>query len=99
MIKILSLEERKLQDTDGDIGLSNSNMIDEYVVTPNGSLQKYDPLTGEITTISTRMPSDKNDTGRLNNISTKETNYISETDNLRFQDNINKGIYRFKYNY
>lgn len=55
--------------------------------------------TGKITILSTNMPSDKTDTERLNNIDSKETHYIFEIDNLRFQDNIIKGIYRFKYNF
>ena len=96
---LLSIEERKTQDAVGDIGLSNRTMLDIYVATPNGSLQKYDPLTGEIITVSKCMPSDSNDTERLNNIGTEETSYIYEINNIIFQENIEKGLYRFMYNY
>ena len=49
-----------------DIGLANSNGYLSYVVTPNGSLQKYDPQTGIITVISSNMPSDPFSPNRLN---------------------------------
>ena len=44
-----------------------------YVVTPNGSLQKYDPQTGKIKVLSDDMPSDSNDPDRLNE---NNINYI-----------------------
>ena len=56
--------------TTGDIGDNNQTGLTGYVTTPNGSLQKYDPITGTITTISTNLPSDRNDPTRLNTIST-----------------------------
>lgn len=65
--KILPIENRKVVNANNDIGNANSLKIDSYVVTPNGSLQKYNHKTGEITVISTDMPSDKNDPTRLNN--------------------------------
>jgi hypothetical protein len=51
-----------------DIGVFNVAKIDGYVATPNGSLQKYNHITGKIATISTNMPSDFNDPTKLNKI-------------------------------
>ena len=44
--------------TTGDIGDNNATGLTGYVVTPNGSLQKYEPATGVISTLSTTMPND-----------------------------------------
>lgn len=53
------------------------------MVTPNGSLQKYNPKSGDITTISKGMPSDKHDPKRLNKKSSDiEWNVISGKDYL-----------------
>lgn len=66
-----------------DIGYSNERQITSYLVTPNGSLQKYDPKSGNITTISKDMPSDKLDPERLNNKSSDiEWNVLSGKDYL-----------------
>jgi RHS repeat-associated protein len=54
----------------GDIGDNNQTGLTGYVTTPNGSLQKYDPATGTISTLSTNLPSDRNDPTRLNTVST-----------------------------
>jgi hypothetical protein len=44
--------------------IDNSNKgINGFVVTPNGSLKEYDPVTGQEKTISTDMPSDPHDPG------------------------------------
>ena len=59
-------ENKAVNNTKTDIGVSNAEGQTMYVSTPNGSMQKYDPSTGKISTISTQMPSDKNDPGRLN---------------------------------
>lgn len=59
-------ENKAVSNTKTDIGVSNAEGQTLYVSTPNGSMQKYDPTTGKISTISTQMPSDKNDIGRLN---------------------------------
>jgi hypothetical protein len=40
-----------------------------YVTTPDGSLKKYDPSTSAVNTLSTDLPSDKNDPQRKNDIS------------------------------
>ncbi|SIT22870.1 protein of unknown function [Chryseobacterium ureilyticum] len=53
----------------GDIGDNNKTGLTGYIATPNGSLQKYDPKSGLISTINTNLPSDPNDPNRLNNIS------------------------------
>ncbi len=50
----------------GDIGNANLDKINAYLVTPNGSLQKYDYKTGKIKLLSTDMPSDNKDPLRLN---------------------------------
>ena len=66
-----------------DIGYSNKRQITSYLVTPNGSLQKYNPKSGDITTISKGMPSDKHDPKRLNKKSSDiEWNVISGKDYL-----------------
>lgn len=53
---------------------ANKHKRISYVVTPNGSLQKYDPQTGKIKVLSNDMPSDSNDPDRLNE---NNINYIS----------------------
>jgi RHS repeat-associated protein len=57
--------DNKLSTT-GDIGDNNSNGLNGYVTTPNGSLQKYEPSTGTVTTVSTNLQSDPKDPTRLN---------------------------------
>lgn len=65
----LSPEELKpLNDNKSDIGVANLSGYLSFVVTPNGSLQKYDPQTGVISLISNEMPSDPRDENRMNNI-------------------------------
>ncbi len=39
-----------------------------YVVTPSGTVQKIDPITGKVTIVSTNVPSDPNSPVRVNNI-------------------------------
>ena len=53
---------------------ANKHKRISYVVTPNGSLQKYDPQTRKIKVLSNDMPSDSNDSDRLNE---NNINYIS----------------------
>lgn len=65
-----------------DIGNSNRRQIDSYLVTPNGSLQKYDPKKNIISIISNDMPSDPNDPDSLN------SNYV-ESDNFSINDFLN----------
>jgi len=50
-----------IDSTTGDIGDNNATGLTGYIVTPNGSLQKYEPATGIISTLSTTMPNDPND--------------------------------------
>jgi RHS repeat-associated protein len=56
-----------------DIGNANRCKLNNYVATPNGSLQKYDHKTGKISIISNDMPSDKNDPNRLNDRDASDT--------------------------
>jgi len=49
-----------------DIGTANKENVKIYVATPSGSLQKYDPATGKISTIYTKIPSDPQDPNKLN---------------------------------
>jgi hypothetical protein len=49
-----------------DKALNVKNKLDGYLTTPNGSLKKFDYKTGEITVISTDMPSDPRDPTRKN---------------------------------
>jgi len=66
--------------------------MDSYVVTPNGSLQKYNPSTGKTNVISNDMPSDINDPYRMNLIDVRERNPISIRSALEMQKKINNGI-------
>jgi len=71
-VRFLTIQERKMSNGKGDIGSANVGKQIAYVATPNGSLQKYDNVTGCITVISNDMPSDRNDPDRLNTIGTEE---------------------------
>ena len=42
--------------------------VSNFVTTPNGSLQKYDPSSKSVTLLSKGLPSDANDPKRLNNV-------------------------------
>lgn len=75
-----------------DIGNANIRKMDSYLVTPNGSLQKYNCSTGVVSVLSNEMPSDVNDPDRLNLIDIRERHPVSTSDLLRYQENINKGI-------
>ena len=65
--------EGNKHSSEGDIFIYNYYEMDGYVATPNGSMRWYNFLTGEVQTISTQMPSDRNDPLRLN----KESPLIS----------------------
>ena len=56
-----------------DIGNSNKRGLPSYLATPNGTLQKYNPRTGEVSIISTELPSDANDPTRKNHNSPEST--------------------------
>ncbi len=45
---------------------SEKRKLDNYVTTPNGSLKRYDYKTGDVTTLSTDLPSDPSDPTRKN---------------------------------
>ena len=68
MIGFLILTYRRHVNGSYDIGNSNNLNIISYLVTPNGSLQKYDPSSSKITVISNDMPSDVEDPNRLNKV-------------------------------
>ena len=87
-----SNEKKEITERGTDIGNANFRHLDSYLVTPNGSLQKYSPKTGKISVLSNEMPSDFNDPDRLNYIDTRERHPESTMDLLRYQENINKGI-------
>ncbi len=86
--RLISKSERKKQKGNDDIGNANKRQLDSYLVTPNGSLQKYDPKANSITIISNDMPSDSNDPSRLNDIDTQERNPYTSEDFLRMLRNI-----------
>ena len=50
----------------GDIGYAETHSVDGYVVTPNGSFQRYDFTNDIIIPLSTDMVSDPNHPSRLN---------------------------------
>ena len=58
--------ETIITEDNADIAISNVNHQIAYLASPNGSLQKYDPNTGEVSTISTDLPSDYRDRDRKN---------------------------------
>ena len=70
--------------SNSDIGISNATGVEAYLVTPNGSLQKYDPSSGVVTIISNNMPSDVRDPQHLNSVdSNYENNCMTPADYLR----------------
>lgn len=89
---LTSDEKREITKTGTDIGNANYRHMDSYLVTPNGSLQKYSPSTGIISVLSNEMPSDCNDPDRMNLIDVKERHPAYTIDLLRCQQNINTGI-------
>ena len=74
--KKLTIKQRKAVTNATDIGNANNDKTNSYIATPNGSVQKYNYKTGEITTISDDIPSDSNDPTRLNSTSV----YIGNND-------------------
>lgn len=71
-----------------DIYQANYMELDSYLATPNGSLLKYDYSEGKISTISTKIPSDKQDKSRKNNIDISERNPITATRLAKINDKI-----------
>ena len=72
-----------------DIGFSNNRKLDSYLVTPNGTLQKYNYKTGKIKVLSHDMPSDKNDPDRVNTVQSDfEMKPLSTLDILEITKNI-----------
>jgi RHS repeat-associated protein len=52
-----------------DMNNADNLKVNSYVVTPNGSIRKYNYKTKKVTQISTSMPSDPKDPDRLNKVS------------------------------
>lgn len=90
--KYNSEDENKSSINNKDIGIANKRGMNSYLVTPSGSLQKYDPHTGKISVISNDMPSDINDPYRINEIGTDEKDHITLLNLMQMQENINNGI-------
>ena len=89
-VRIESLKTSKK----GDIGNANLNKINAYLVTPNGSLQKYDYKTGKIKLLSTDMPSDNKDPSRLNEQSALV--YDNRLDIEKLLELYRKQMYKFE---
>ena len=78
--------QSRMKVTNGDIGIANELKIDSYLVTPNGSLKRYDHTSGKISTINTDMPSDEMELTRMNSISSKiETKTFNSEDLYKIQ--------------
>ena len=70
---------------------TNKHKRISYVVTPNGSLQKYDPQTRKIKVLCDDMPSDNNDPDRLNE---NNINYISIEKTIVQKIDVNNFLYQ-----
>lgn len=82
----LSKEERAAERGANDIGNANRRKMDSYVVTPNGSLLKYNYKENTITSISNYMPYDPTDGTSLTdnkNNAFYELNPTTVSDDLR----------------
>ena len=91
--ELLSSKE-KLSVKDNDIGVANATKMNSYVVTPNGSLQKYDHISGKIKVLSIDMPSDRNDPNRLNDRQSEiEEDKLTNSEILKIIQNILYEIY------
>ena len=88
--KSLSEKELMAEHSNMDIGMANKRKIISFLVTPNGSLQKYDPKTGIIIIINNKMPNDSKDPTRKNDVSTEETKNIKAKDFFVWQIKINQ---------
>lgn len=90
----LKNNEERLNTRDKDIGFSNNRKINSYLVTPSGTLQKYNYNTGRIKILSHDMPSDKNDPNRVNsNQSDFEQNPLSNKEIIDINKKIMYEIY------
>ena len=58
-------ERKKVTDITKDIGSSNVLGLPDYLVTPNGSLQQYNPSDGSVRLVSKDMPKDENDPNKI----------------------------------
>ena len=64
-----SPEDRmKITDKTTDIGSSNSAVLEDYLITPSGVLQNYNPSTGQIRIVDTKIENDPNDNNTLEDI-------------------------------
>ena len=90
----LKTAEERMSTKNYDIGFSNNRKLISYLVTPNGTLQKYDFKTGKIKVINHSMPSDKNDLDRMNSVqSDVETQPISNKEFLEIKGRILYDMY------
>ena len=70
-IKGLNGKKRKVYDnkfSSTDKSLNKESNLTGFLATPNGSLLEHNPETGQISVLSTDLPSDPADPTRLNNI-------------------------------
>ena len=61
-------ERKKISNKSNDIGGSNDAKLQDYVVPPSGTLQHYDPSTGEVRIVDTNMPKDDHDKNKIEDI-------------------------------
>ena len=61
-------ERKKISNKSNDIGGSNDAKLQDYVVTPSGTLQHYDSSTGEVRIVDTNMPKDDHDKNKIEDI-------------------------------
>lgn len=95
MITINQTERTKTSDelktsyslTDGDIAAANKNQYISYLVTPNGSLKKYNPMSGKLSIIKSDIPGDLKD---------PTSNHIKSTNSFDLDSAINILTYRIK---
>ena len=91
----LSPEQIVQRLANDDTGNANREQMDSFIVTPNGSLQRYDFRTGKISIISKDMPSDPEDPTRMNNIpSIEENNPLNNYDYLEINRRIMYNIFK-----
>ncbi|WP_036879377.1 hypothetical protein [Xylanibacter oryzae] len=59
-------------------------------MSPNGSLQKYNPETGKTVVVNNNMPSDVKDPTRKNKVSSSETKKYDLKDEIEWQRRIDQ---------
>lgn len=84
---VKSTPKQNKAQTKYDVGDNNRTGLVGYLATPNGSLQKYDPSTGQISTVNNSNPSDSNDPSRKNSKSSNYETFI-KLGNIEFNSNL-----------